>query len=92
MTTNDFTGISFADARRQTEFERLVAAVAAAEREREPIARRHAQAERDLDDGRIDDQAFRAIDAGYIAANNAIAAAKQAVDAYLTENRDYTVR
>ena len=92
MATSDFAGISFDDPRLQAEFEQLLQAVAAAEREREPVAQRHRQAERDLDKGAISDQQFRAIDDQYIAASNTIAAAKRAVDAFLTQNRNYKVK
>jgi hypothetical protein len=89
MSAKEFRGISFDDPRSQAEFERLVAAVAAAEREREPFAQRHAQAERDLDDGALSEEEFEEIDDQYIAANNKIAAAKRAVDSYLTQNNVY---
>ncbi len=90
MASNEFAGISFRDQRTQAEFDRLVDAVAAAEQARAPLAQRHAQLERDLDAGRVSDAQFRAIDEQYIAANNAIAAAKRAVDAFLVQHRDYT--
>jgi hypothetical protein len=89
---DEFRGISFDDPRRLAEFDRLVGAVTAAEQEREPIGKRHRQAERDLDDGNISDSQFRTIDDQYIAANNKIAAAKRAVDAFLTQNNDYKVQ
>jgi hypothetical protein len=92
MATDDFRGIYFEDARRQAELEQLIVAVTAAEQGREPIGKRHRQAERDLEDGAISDSQFRAIDDQYIAANNSIAAAKRAVDAYLAQNRDYKTR
>ena len=92
MATNEYQGIAFDDARRQGELERLVAAVAEAEQEREPVGRRHRQAERDLEDGTISDDDFRTLDDQYIAANNKIAAAKRAVDAFLAENRDFKTR
>jgi hypothetical protein len=92
MNTEEFKGISFEDPRRQAEFERLLGAVATAEGERAPIAERHRQAERDLDTGGISDADFRAIDDRYIAANNKIAEAKRAVDAFLVANRDYKVQ
>lgn len=92
MATDDFSGISFDEPRRQAEFEKLVAVVAAAEQEREPIGQRHKKAERELDDGDISDSQFRTVDDQYIAANNKIAAAKHAVDAFLTQNNDYKVQ
>lgn len=92
MAIDDFSGISFDEPRRQAEFEKLVAAVVAAEQEREPIGQRHKKAERELDDGDISDSQFRTVDDQYIAANNKIAAAKHAVDAFLTQNNDYKVQ
>ena len=92
MASNDFAGITFRDPGTQAVFERLVAAVVAAERARAPLAQRHAAAERDLDAGRISEAQFRALDDQYIAANNQIAAAKRAVDHFLAQHRDYTSR
>ncbi len=92
MATDEFRGIFFEDARRQAELEGLIEAVAAAERERDPIGARHRKAERDLDDGTISDGEFRLIDDGYLAANNKIAAAKRALDAFLAQNRDFQTR
>lgn len=92
MPTDEFSGILFDDPRRQAEYDTLVAAVAAAEQEREPIGQRHKKAERELDDGDISDSQFRTIDDQYIAANNKIAAAKRAIDAFLTQNNDYKVQ
>lgn len=92
MNTEEFKGISFQDPRRQAEFERLVAAVAAAENERSPLDERHRRAEDDLDAGDITDAEFRRIDDQYIAANNKIAEAKRTVDAFLVDNRDYKVQ
>ncbi len=92
MARNDFAGIAFRDPSTQAAFDRLVAAVVAAEQARAPLAQRHAAAERDLDAGRISEAQFRALDDQYIAANNQIAAAKRAVDRFLTEHRDYTSR
>lgn len=92
MSTGEYSGISFDDPRRQAEYEKLVGAVTAAEQERDPIGQRHKKAERDLDDGEISDSQFRTIDDQYIAANNKIAAAKRAIDAFLTQNNDYKVQ
>jgi hypothetical protein len=89
MATHEYRGISYDDPRRQSEFEQLLGAVAAAEQERDPVGQRHAKAERDLEDGSISEDQFRTIDDQYIAANNRIAAAKRAVDAFLTQNNDY---
>ena len=92
MARNDFAGIVFRDPDTQAAFDRLVAAVVAAEQGRVPLAQRHAAAERDLDAGRISEAQFRALDDQYIAANNQIAAAKRAVDRFLAQHRDDTRR
>ena len=92
MARNDFAGIVFRDPDTQAAFDRLVAAVVAAEQGRVPLAQRHAAAERDLDAGHLSAAQFRALDDQYIAANNQIAAAKRAVDRFLTAHRDYTSR
>ena len=92
MARTDFAGIAFRDPSTQATFDRVVAAVVAAEQVRAPLAQRHAAAERDLDAGRISEAQFRTLDAQYIAANNQIAAAKRAVDRFLTQHRDYTSR
>ena len=92
MSTNEYSGISFDDPGRQAQFEKLLGAVTAATQEREPLSQRHRQAERGLDDGDISDDQFRAIDDQYIAANKRIAAAKHAVDTFLTQNNDYKTR
>ena len=91
MAASDFAGIAFDDPRLQAAFEQLLQAVAAAEREREPVAQRHRQAEHELDRAVISDAQFRRVDDAYIAANNRIAAAKRAVDAFLAQNRAYRV-
>jgi hypothetical protein len=92
MASNDFAGIVFRDPDTQAAFDHLVAAVVAAEQARVPLAQRHAAAERDLDAGQISEAQFRALDDQYIAANNQIAAAKRAVDRFLTTHRAYTSR
>ena len=92
MARTDFAGIAFRDPSTQAAFDRFVAAVVAAEQARVPLAQRHAAAERDLDAGQISAAQFRALDDQYIAANNQIAAAKRAVDRFLTVHRDYTSR
>ncbi len=89
MSTEEFRGIYFDDPRHQAKLEDLIAAVGAAEQEREPVGQRHKQAERDLEDGSLDEETFRTIDDQYIAANNKIAAAKRDVDAYLQQHPDY---
>lgn len=89
MSDRAYQGIHFDDPSVQAEFERLVQRVVDAEHAREPVAARHRQAERDVDDGRLSDGQFQPIDRSYIAANNAIAAAQHAVDAFLQQHRDY---
>ncbi len=91
MAASEFAGLAFDDPRLQATFEHLLQAVAAAEREREPVAERQRQAEHDLDRAVISDEQFRTVDDAYIAANNRIAAAKRAVDAFLAQNRQYRV-
>lgn len=85
MQRDEFRGISYDDPRLQARFEALLSAVDAAEHEREPIRQRYRQAERE-------DGVSRALDDQLIGANNKIAAAKRAVDAFLAENRDYNVQ
>ncbi len=92
MSTDEFAGIYFDDPVSQKHYDQLVAAVAAAEQERGPLAQRHKRAEQELDDGSISDEDFRTVDDQYITANNKIADAKRAVDAYLTQNNAYKTR
>ncbi|HEX9372688.1 MAG TPA: hypothetical protein VF897_16875 [Roseiflexaceae bacterium] len=89
MSDRAYRGIHYDDARVQAEFERLVQRIREAEQARAPIAERHRQAERDMEDGRLSDAQFRSVDDAYIAANNAIAAAQHVVDAFLHQHRDY---
>ena len=58
---------------------------------REAVAERHREAEHDLERAVISDAQFRTVDDAYIAANNRIAAANRAVDAFLAQNREYRV-
>jgi hypothetical protein len=76
----------------QREFERLVQRIRDAERAREPISARQRQAERAVETGAISNAEFRSADDAYIAANNAIAAAQRAVDAFLRTHRNYRTR
>ena len=89
MSDRAYLGIRYDDPGVQAEFERLLQAIRAAEQARAPIAARHRQSERDLEEGAISDAQFRAIDKDYIAANNAIAAAQHAADAFLRQHHDY---
>ncbi|MBC8162531.1 MAG: hypothetical protein H7Z42_15075 [Roseiflexaceae bacterium] len=85
MTDKAYRGIAYDDPVVQAQFEQLVQRVRDAEAARAPIAARHRRAEDD------DDGAYDASDPQYIAANNAIAAAQHAVDAFLSTHRNYTM-
>lgn len=89
MSDRAYRGIHYDEPHVQAEFERLVQQIRAAEQARAPIAARHKQAERDVEAGRLSYAQFRTIDDAYIAANNAIAAAQRAVDAFLQLHRNY---
>ena len=89
MSDRAYRGIRYDDPDVQAEFERLLQGIRDAEQARAPIAARHHQAERDLEEGALSDAQFRSIDDAYIAANNAIAAAQHAADAFLRQHRDY---
>ena len=89
MSDRAYLGIRYDDPSIQAEFEWLRQAIRDAEQARAPIAARHRQAERDLEEGAISDAQFRSVDKDYIAANNAIAAAQRAADAFLQQHRDY---
>ncbi len=91
MTHREFAGIHFKEPNLQAEFERLLAAVDAAEQARAPLAQRQSQAERNLDRGEISDRQFGEADRAFISANNKIAAAKKAVDAFLSLHHNYDV-
>lgn len=91
MTPREYRGIRYDNPNVQAQFERLLEAVVAAEREREPIAKRHRLIEQDADSGVGSDANFRAVDDAFIAANNKIATAKRVVDAFLQQNRNYQV-
>lgn len=92
MSDRAYRDMYFEDPQVQAEFEQLIEKIHAAEQDRQPIAERHAQAERDFDSGALSNAQFREIDKDYIAANNAIAAAQRAVDAFLNSHHNYRVR
>ena len=92
MSDHAYRGISYAEPHVQRAFEQLIQRINDAEQARAPIAERHRRAERSVEEGSISDAQFRPIDAEYIAANNAIAAAQRAVDDFLAANPNYRTR
>jgi len=92
MSTHAYRGIYYAEPHVQTAFEQLLQRIGDAEQARMPIAERHRKAERAMEEGTISGAQFRPIDAEYIAANNAIAAAQRAVDDFLAANPNYRTR
>ena len=92
MSDRAYRDLYFEQPHVQAEFERLVQRIRDAERAREPIGARHRQAERAVETGAISNAEFRSADDAYIAANNAIAAAQRAVDAFLRTHRNYRTR
>jgi len=86
-----YEGIRYDDPHVQAEFQRLVEAVAAAERARGPIEDRHRRAEAERDRGNISESQYNDIDKQYVSANNAIARAIKKVDEFLGRNKDYHV-
>jgi hypothetical protein len=92
MNDRAYRDIYYDEPHVQAEFERLVQRIREAERAREPSSARHRQAERALETGEISDAEYRSADDAYIAANNAIAAAQHAVDAFLQTHRNYRTR
>ena len=92
MSDRAYHGISYDEPHVQAALERLVQRIRNAEQARVPIAERHRKAERAMEEGTISDAQFRPIDAEYIAANNAIAAAQRAVDDFLRANHNYRTR
>lgn len=87
-----YEGIRYDDPMLQTEFQRLVEEVAAAERARTPIQQQHRQAEEGRDAGAVSDSQFRSVDQQFLSANNKIAAAKKKVDEFLGRNKNYRVQ
>ena len=92
MSDRAYRDLYFDDPHVQAEFERLVQKVRDAERARAPIGSQHNQAERALEQGTTSDAEYRSLDAAYIAAGNAIAAAQRAVDEFLHVHRNYRTR
>jgi outer membrane protein TolC len=88
---SDYERIRYDDPGLQAEFQRLVEAVAAAERARAPIQDQHRKAESDMDTGVVSESDFRSIDRQFIQANNTIAAAKKKVDEFLGRYKNYRV-
>lgn len=89
MSNQSYQSIRFDEPAVQRQFEQLVQGVRAAEQARAPIAERHRTAERANEDGSMSNADFLVIDREYIAANNAIAAAKRAVETFLNTHRNY---
>jgi hypothetical protein len=92
MSDRAYRDLYFEEPHVQAEYERLVQRIRDAERAREPISARHRQAEQAMETGAISGADFRSVDDAYIAANNAIAAAQRAVDAFLRTHRNYRTR
>lgn len=90
--STQYEGIRYDDPMLQTEFQRLVEEVAAAELARAPIQQQHHQAEEGRDGGNVSDSQFRSVDQQFISANNKIAAAKKKVDEFLGRNKNYRVQ
>ncbi|GAC1364380.1 MAG: hypothetical protein NVSMB42_24200 [Herpetosiphon sp.] len=93
ITTNtkQYAPIRFDNQMVQSEFERLVGEVIAAEQARAPLADRQRTAEGEVNQGALSQRDYDSIDRQFIAANNKIAAAKKAVDAFLSANRNYKI-
>lgn len=91
MTNRSYRDMQFDEPAVQRRFEELLQGIRDAEQAREPIAERHRIAERANEEGRMADAEFRAIDREYIGANNAIAAAQRAVEAFLNTHRNYHI-
>jgi hypothetical protein len=91
MSDRAYRGIHYDEPHVQAEFERLVQRIRDAERDRAPSAERQRTAAREVEAGAISDKQFQSADAAFIAANNAIAAAQRAVDAFLRANKNYRV-
>ena len=92
MSDKAYHGIYYDEPHVQAEFERLVQRIRDAERDRGPIAERQRTAARESEAGAISDKQFRSADAAFIAANNTIAAAQRAADAFLQANKNYKTR
>jgi hypothetical protein len=92
MSDKAYRGIYYDEPHVQAEFERLVQRIRDAERDRAPLAERQRIAAREAESGAISDKQFQSVDAAFISANNAIAAAQRAVDAFLQANKNYKTR
>jgi hypothetical protein len=92
MSDRAYRDLYYEEPHVQAEFERLVQRIRDAERAREPIGSRQQQAERAVETGRMSEAEYRSADDAYIAANNAIAAAQRAVDAFLQTHKNYRTR
>lgn len=89
MSNTSYRDIHFDEPAVQRQFEQLVQSIRDAEQARAPIAERHRAAERANEQGDMSDADFRVIDREYISANNQIAAAQRAVEAFLNTHRNY---
>ncbi len=87
--SNTYRKIRFDDPLVQAQYDHLLQRIAEAEQARAPIAERHRNAERSVEDGSLSDEQFDAVDHEYIAANNTIAAAQRAVEDFLSVHRNY---
>ncbi len=87
-----YENIRYDDPALQAELQRLIQAVAAAERARAPIQQRHREAEAQQDAGTMSGAEFQTIDRQYISANNKIAAAKKNIDEFLGRNKNFHVQ
>lgn len=76
----------------QAEFERLLQRVHEAEQKRSPLEERQRAASRSFESGQLSNADYRSADDAFIAANNAIAGARRAVDDFLKNNRNYKTR
>lgn len=86
-----YEGIRYDDPALQAELQRLIEAVAAAERARAPVQQQHREAEEQREVGDISERQFRQVDDRFIAANNNIAAAMKKVDEFLGRYKSYRV-
>ena len=92
MSDKAYRGIYYDQPHVQAEFEQLVQRIRDAEQNRAPLADRQRTAARELESGAISEKQFQSVDAAFIAANNAIAAAQRAVDSFLQANKNYKAR
>lgn len=90
MSDRSYRRIRYDNPKVQAQFEQLVQNVRDAEQARAPIAQQHRQAEDADERGAASNAAFQSADKAYIAANNVIAAAQHAIEAFLSANPNYT--